>query len=123
MIDLRREKHFPVSDLRKFAGVDCHHRTIIRWAREGVKSRISGEVVLLEVFYVGRCLHTSLEAFYRFAFRMNGMAIPEDLANPLEELNVMNKKDRSAAKSKKPLPVKTSPPPQKKAAKMRGKTC
>lgn len=43
-----------------------------RWAKQGIASRATEELVTLEYCYIGRSPATSKEAYERFNKRMNG---------------------------------------------------
>lgn len=125
MIDLRREKPFPLLHLRRVAGVNRSKTTLFRWARVGAVSRVTGDRVRLETIYQGNARCTSLEAYWRFMFRMNGTEIPEDLTNPFEELNTVTKRPPKSKPASKPMPSRPhmeSKAEEKKEAR-RGKKC
>lgn len=122
MIDLRREKPIPLLQLKRVAGVNRSKTTLFRWARSGAVSRVTGDRVRLETIYQGNARCTSIEAYWRFMFRLNGTDVPEDLTNPYEELGIVTKRPPKPAK--KPMPMK--PQSESKAAEKkehRGKKC
>lgn len=115
-IDPSSEEIFPMCELRQRAGLRKSRSSLKRWVSQGVISPVTGERVRLEKIYEGNVACTSLQAYYRFLFRMNGQDIPPHLISKLKE-SVVKKPPKSA---KKPLPVKQVPPAEKKAAKGKG---
>lgn len=104
-IDPSVEEIFPVRGLRQRAGVKRSKYSLKRWWRDGVISPVTGERVKLEMIYEGNVACTSVQAYYRFLFRMNGQEIPAHLESLLKE-SVVKKPPKPA---KKAPPVKGSP--------------
>lgn len=70
--DLTSEKLLPIAQPKAF-GCDRSPRTVERWAKEGLRSPVNGQVVVLEAIYEGASIVTTRAAYLRFLREVNGI--------------------------------------------------
>lgn len=66
-MSLLREHVIPISQSKSKLPGNPSKSTVSRWVKDGVKGKKSGEVIKLEVVYIGTTPYTSLEAFERWS--------------------------------------------------------
>ena len=75
------ERLYPLSEICTYLPVDKCYKTVYGWTQKGVLG-ISGQRVKLEWKVSSGVRHTSVEAYYRFIDRQNGVGTyKEDVAD------------------------------------------
>ena len=69
-MSLLREHVVPLSQSKSKLPGNPSKSTVSRWAKKGVRGKRSGEIIKLEIAYIGTTPYTSLEAFERWSERI-----------------------------------------------------
>lgn len=71
------EERFTLRERQKL-GIDRSYNTLRRWVKDGLRSRITRQVVKLESLREGDAVTTSREAVKRFLAALNGFTWPPE---------------------------------------------
>ena len=69
-MSLIKEEVVPLSQSKSKLPGNPSKSTVSRWAKKGVIGKKSGEVIKLEIVYIGTTPYTSIEAFERWTERI-----------------------------------------------------
>lgn len=81
MIDIGQERCMTLRELSSHLPVERSERSLRRYISDGVRSKVTNEIVKLDGIYVGGELYSSVEAFHRFIEESNGRECPPARTN------------------------------------------